>query len=163
VKKLASFIFSAIGFLSFAPYSFAAKESLCSEKGQFKALCDPQIGDIIVGLINLIFILSVIVALLYLIWGGFKWLTSGGDKTAVQGAREHIVAAIVGLVVIFMSYFILNFIVGFFLPGFSLRNFTIPSVTNPSGKYTGGHVTCRPPQKESCTVVGGTLVCYCKK
>ncbi|MBI3985278.1 MAG: hypothetical protein HY344_05090, partial [Candidatus Levybacteria bacterium] len=85
-----------------------------------------------VGLINLIFILSVIVALLYLIWGGFKWLTSGGDKTAVQGAREHIVAAIVGLVIIFLSYFILNFIVGFFIPGFSLANFELPNLNTPN-------------------------------
>ena len=129
---MASFIFSAIGFLSLAPYSFAAKQSLCADSGMFQALCNPQIGDIIVGLINLIFILAVIIALLYLIWGGFKWLMSGGDKTAVQGAREHIVAAIVGLVVIFLSYFILNFIIKFFIPGFSLSEFVLPTLDTPS-------------------------------
>ncbi|MBI3984886.1 MAG: hypothetical protein HY344_02975, partial [Candidatus Levybacteria bacterium] len=87
MKKLASFALSFLGFFALTPSAFAAtQETLCAERGMFKALCNPQIGDIIVGLINLIFILSVIVALLYLIWGGFKWLTSGGDKTAVQGA-----------------------------------------------------------------------------
>lgn len=133
MKKLASFIFSAVGFLSFAPV--ASAKTLCADQGIFKVLCENlDVGRIIVGLINLVFILSVIVALLYLIWGGFKWLTSGGDKTAVQSAREHIVAAIVGLVIIFMSYFILNFIVKFFIPGFEITKFVIPNLDNPSGK-----------------------------
>lgn len=145
MKKLSSFIFSASVFLSAALPSLAqgtgqakqqvvtAKQTLCATKGNFKVLCDNlDIGRLIVGLINLIFILSVVVALLYLIWGGFKWLTSGGDKTAVQGAREHLVAAIVGLVVIFLSYFILNFVVGFFIPGFHLNEFVLPTLNNPS-------------------------------
>lgn len=144
MKKLSSFIFSAFVFLSTALPSLAKgseggglgaeKQTLCATQGNFKVLCDNlDIAKLIVGLINLIFILSVIVALLYLIWGGFKWLTSGGDKTAVQGAREHLVAAIVGLVVIFLSYFILNFIVGFFIPDFQLNQFKLPTLDNPSG------------------------------
>ncbi len=150
MKRLSSFIISAIVFLSTALPSLAAaddgrgvdsgnvknavvQETLCAKRGYFKVLCDNlNIGQLIVGFINLIFILSVIVALLYLIWGGFKWLTSGGDKTAVQGAREHIVAAIVGLIVIFLSYFILNFIIGFFIPGFQLNQFVLPTLSNPS-------------------------------
>ena len=150
MKRLSSFIISAFAFLSIALPSLAAaddgrggntgnvknavvNQTLCAKKGYFKVLCDNlDIGKLIVGLINLIFILSVVVALLYLIWGGFKWLTSGGDKTAVQGAREHLVAAIVGLVVIFLSYFILNFVVGFFIPGFHLNEFVLPTLSNPS-------------------------------
>ncbi len=131
MKKLVASLTPLVVFLSFVPSAFAA--TLCSpEDAVFGPLCDPDIGTIIVGRINLIFILSVIVALLYLIWGGFKWLTSGGDKTAVQGAREHIVAAIVGLVIIFLSYFILNFIIGFFIPGFSLSEFTLPTLDTPN-------------------------------
>ncbi|MEK7551535.1 MAG: hypothetical protein AAB532_02955 [Patescibacteria group bacterium] len=131
MKKVVALLTPAVAFLSFAPK--ASAETLCASQDTiFAPLCDPDLGVIIVGLINLIFILSVIVALLYLIWGGFKWLTSGGDKTAVQGAREHIVAAIVGLVIIFMSYFILNFIIQFFIPGFSLDKFELPSIIKTS-------------------------------
>ena len=147
MKRLSSFIISAFVFLSTALPSLAkrqtgqsddtigANQTLCATEGDFSVLCQNlNIGELIVGLINLIFILSVVVALLYLIWGGFKWLTSGGDKTAVQGAREHLVAAIVGLVVIFLSYFILNFVVGFFIPDFQLNQFKLPTLANPSGK-----------------------------
>ena len=130
MKKVIASITPLITFLTLVPK--ASAETLCSPTGtNFSPLCNPDIGKIIVGLINLVFILSVVVALLYLIWGGFKWLTSGGDKTAVQGAREHIVAAIVGLVIIFMSYFILNFIIRFFIPGFSLDTFILPTLENP--------------------------------
>ena len=122
MKKVVASLTPLVAFLSLVPSASAA--TLCSPGDTiFGPLCNPDIGNIIVGLINLIFILAVIIALLYLIWGGFKWLMSGGDKTAVQGAREHIVAAIVGLVVIFMSYFILNFVVKFFIPEFQLNKF----------------------------------------
>ena len=127
MKKVVALLTPAVAFLSFAPK--ASAETLCASEGTiFEPLCNPDLGTILVGLINLIFILAVVAALLYLIWGGFKWLISGGDKTAVQGAREHIVAAIVGLVIIFLSYFILNFVIGFFIPDFSLSKFELPNI-----------------------------------
>ncbi len=96
--------------------------------GNFAPLCGLQLNNAIPAIIAFIFIISTIVALFYLIWGGFKWLTSGGDKTAVGAAREHIVAAIIGLVIIFLSYFILNLLLGFFIPGQSVRFFDLPSI-----------------------------------
>jgi hypothetical protein len=39
---------------------------------------------------------------------------SGGDKQGLQTAREHVIAAIIGLVIVFLTYFILNFILRFF-------------------------------------------------
>jgi hypothetical protein len=127
MKKALAIGLSAISYLTFATSSFAT--SACPT-GAFANLCNitgNSIGTVLGYAIQLIFILAVLVALLYLIWGGFKWLTSGGDKTAVGSAREHIVAALVGLVVIFLSYFILNIIVKLFT-GFDLTNFTLPSI-----------------------------------
>jgi len=60
-------------------------------------------GGIIGSVVQLIFVIAVVVALLYLIYGGFRWLISTGDKGKVSEAREHIVAAIIGLVVIFLA------------------------------------------------------------
>ena len=123
MKKVLGISYAAATFLTLAQFAFA--DNLCPA-APFTILCNPSITSIIGNLINLIFILAVIVALLYLIWGGFKWLTSGGDKQAVTTAREHIVAAIIGLVIIFLSYFILNLLIGFFIPGFSISSFTLP-------------------------------------
>ena len=49
-------------------------------------------------------ILSGILLLVYLVWGGIEWLTSGGDKGKVEAARNRIVSALVGLAIIAASY-----------------------------------------------------------
>lgn len=128
MKKFALAL-SIISYISFSQSVFAADNSLCPG-GNFNGLCNLNPGSTVGQFINLIFVLAVIVALLYLIYGGFRWLTSTGDKTAVQNAREHIVAAIVGLVIIFISYFVLNILIQFFIPGFQISNFQIPNVNN---------------------------------
>lgn len=60
-----------------------------------------------------------------LLVGGFKFLTSGGDPKATEGAKGTMTYAIVGLVVIIASYLILRAIEYF--TGLKLTEFTIPS------------------------------------
>jgi hypothetical protein len=135
MRKYLALLSPAI-YLSLAATAFAAAGDIpintCDTTGQFAILCKLSSGDfgtVIGSLIQLIFVVAVVVALLYLIYGGFRWLVSSGDKTQVASAREHIVAAIIGLVIIFLSYFIMNLILGFFLgSGVSLSNLTIPTV-----------------------------------
>jgi len=59
-------------------------------------------------IIQLIFIIGVLVAVAFLIYGGIKWILSGGDKQAVESARNHIVAAIVGLVIVAGAFVIIG-------------------------------------------------------
>lgn len=57
---------------------------------------------------------SIIIALIFLVYGGIKWTTSGGDKAAVESARKIITYAIFGLVLVFSSWLILNFVTSMF-------------------------------------------------
>lgn len=66
------------------------------------------------GLFTILIIISVILSLFFLIFGGIKWTMSGGDKEAVDSARKMITFAIVGLVVVFLTATIMNLIGGFF-------------------------------------------------
>lgn len=62
---------------------------------------------------NIIFwllMLSGTVALFFIVFGGFKLLTSGGDPKNVEGARKTITWAIIGLVVVLLSFGIVSFI-----------------------------------------------------
>lgn len=127
MKKLTALSASLGTYLSLASSAFAATNVETCPTGNFAGLCDLEFANVIPALITTIFIIAIIIALFYLIWGGLKWLMSGGDKTAVQSAREHIIAAIVGLVLVFLAYFILNIILQFFL-GFSLGTFTLPQI-----------------------------------
>lgn len=80
-------------------------------------------------IINLLFAIGIVVAIAYLIYGGIKWVMSGGDKAGVEAARNHIVAAIVGLVIIAGAFLILNVVFTLLTgSGFSLTNLTLPNL-----------------------------------
>lgn len=51
-----------------------------------------------------------IVAVFFIIWGGFKLAKGSGDPKEIEGARNTIVYAIIGLVLVFFSFFIINVI-----------------------------------------------------
>ncbi len=50
-------------------------------------------------------------ALLMFIYGGFTWMLSGGNSNAVERGKNILMWAAIGLVIIFMSYAIVNFII----------------------------------------------------
>lgn len=104
------------------------KDSATSTNAFTKAVCglggniSGTLGNIVVAVV----VLAVIIALLYLLYGGIRWVTSRGDKEQVEGARNHIVAAIVGLVVVFLAVFIVSIVLGIF--GLKLGDLTIPKI-----------------------------------
>jgi len=68
-----------------------------------------NLGSVITTAINLIFIVAVILAFGFLIFGGIQWITSGGDKGKTEEARNKITAAVVGLLILGASWAIINF------------------------------------------------------
>lgn len=58
-----------------------------------------------------------IVVVLILIYGGYVWMTSGGDETKVEKAKLIIRNAIIGLVIILSSYAIVSMIFNTFYGG----------------------------------------------
>ncbi len=52
------------------------------------------------------------IALIYLIIGGVTWLTSQGNKDRITRGKDTVVWAIFGILMIFASYVILNFVMG---------------------------------------------------
>lgn len=69
--------------------------------------------DILQAFIYLFFIFAIIFALLVLIYSGWLWMTSAGDKQKIATVKQRIVYALVGLAVIFLSFFIVNFVTSF--------------------------------------------------
>jgi hypothetical protein len=127
-KQLLSLTITTATYLSFPIAAFA--ETTCPG-GQFSGLCldSTKLGSTVGSLISFIFVIAGLIALFFLIWGGIKWLMSGGDEKAVEGARSHIIASIIGLVIIFMSYLIVNVVLNFFTGGkASLTNLTLPTL-----------------------------------
>ena len=65
----------------------------------------------------------MVILFLMLLTGGFKYLTSGGDPKATEGAQKTLTYAIGGLVLLAGSYMILNIIKTF--TGADVTNFVI--------------------------------------
>ena len=59
------------------------------------------------GLVKSLLGLTGIVLFVLLLVGGFKYITSGGDPKAVEGAQKTLTYALGGLIVILLSYLIL--------------------------------------------------------
>lgn len=59
---------------------------------------------IVNGLMSIGALLSVI----FLMWGGIRWITSRGDRAAVESAKKTVTYAIIGLVVVAGAFFIVN-------------------------------------------------------
>jgi hypothetical protein len=123
---------TAIAAASFAMPAFAQASlgvNPCPPGGQFSGLCGlnaNNIGPFLGNLVLFLFVVAALIALFFLIWGGIKWILSGGDKSKVEAARSTIIAALIGLVVTFLSFFLLQIILGLF--GISLSNLAIPNL-----------------------------------
>ncbi len=65
----------------------------------------------ILFIINFVLVLVGVLALAFLVYGGFKYITSRGDETEVEGAKSIITNAIIGIVVIGIAAAIVNFVI----------------------------------------------------
>jgi hypothetical protein len=66
------------------------------------------------ALIGTGFVLGVLFFFFYMMIGAIQWITSGGDKTALEGARGKITSAIVGVIILLSLFALLKIIEDFF-------------------------------------------------
>lgn len=67
-------------------------------------------GQLISTALKFIFPLAGILLLIYLIFGGFSLMTSSGDPKAISAARGRITSALLGFVIIFAAYWIVQLV-----------------------------------------------------
>jgi hypothetical protein len=69
-----------------------------------------SIQEVVKALIDVAFSAAGLVAVIYLIIGGFRYTTSSGNAEAIEGAKATIINAIIGLIVVFISFLLVNYI-----------------------------------------------------
>jgi len=128
VSALFSFVLVLSLFFSAANFAYA---DLCPKTSSgFASLCDLKLdkaSDITGNIVTVLLIFAIIVALIYLVYGGIRWSMSAGDKQKMETARITITGAIVGLVIALSAYFFLN-IVTYLFTGNTFLDFTIPTI-----------------------------------
>jgi type IV secretory pathway VirB2 component (pilin) len=65
----------------------------------------------IANAINIVLGFLGIIAVLFIIYAGFKWMTAAGNEEQVGEARKMLVQAVVGLIIIFMAWAIGAFVI----------------------------------------------------
>ncbi|HET7672946.1 MAG TPA: pilin [Candidatus Saccharimonadales bacterium] len=69
-----------------------------------------KLNDLIATIVNLFSVVVGVVAVIMIIVGGFRYVTSGGDSGNVSSAKNTILYAIVGLVIVALAQFIVKFV-----------------------------------------------------
>ncbi len=82
----------------------------CSTGGITDFEAQAKINTIIRNIINLFSLLVGVVSVIMIILGGFKYITSGGDSGNVGSAKNTIIYAIVGIVIVAFAQLIVRFV-----------------------------------------------------
>lgn len=91
--------------------------ALTLQEGAEAARCDgcPKdlFGDtgVFKQITNVVLYIVGIIAVIMLIIGGIRYVTSGGDAKKVTDAKNTVLYAIIGLVISFLSFAIVNFVI----------------------------------------------------
>jgi hypothetical protein len=76
-------------------------------------------GGVVTTVVNGMLFVVGFLSVIMLIWGGIRYIVSGGNSGAVTAAKNTILYAIVGLIIAFFAYAIVNFVIGSLTGGFT--------------------------------------------
>jgi len=120
IATITALVLLAISLLVPAP-AFAATnpfQGVCQNGGAGTAVCTNNTTDPIAGpngaLIKVTSILAAvtgIISVIFLVIGGMKYVTSGGDSSGVATAKSTIIYALVGMVIALLARPIVSFVI----------------------------------------------------
>lgn len=122
-KKLISLIFFLALFLNFIP-SFSASLIYAQDYGlnetvqEIDAFKDQTVSDINTGfiqtkageIVGLVLSFVGVLFLILIIYAGITWMTAQGNEQKVTKAKDLLINAIVGLIIVFAAYAITAFV-----------------------------------------------------
>lgn len=68
----------------------------------------PNLASVVSNALPFIFPIAGVLLLLYLVWGGFDYLTSMGDAKKAEAAKGKLTNAVIGFLIIFFAYWIVQ-------------------------------------------------------
>jgi len=72
---------------------------------------EKKIGFVVGRIVQAVLGILGLVCLVIFIIAGFQWMTSGGNKEKIQSAQKSMSAAIIGLIIVIISWAAIDFIV----------------------------------------------------
>lgn len=66
------------------------------------------LSDLIIRILNIALTVVGLVSVLFVVFGGFKYVTSGGDPEQIESAKGMIMNALIGLVIVLLALVIVR-------------------------------------------------------
>ncbi len=76
---------------------------------QAQILTEQSLGERTGGIIKIIFNALGVIFLLLMVTAGFFWMTAGGNEEVIKKSKQTIVAAVVGFIIVTISWNAINF------------------------------------------------------
>lgn len=74
-------------------------------------LAQTDLTDVIGTLISVFLTLLGIIFLILILYAGFLWMTAGGEEEKTEKAKDIMIRAVVGLIIILAAYSISSFVI----------------------------------------------------
>lgn len=112
ITKISQILSVVLGFVMLAmPFVVGAQEGLrVPDGGSFGLPNQASASDLIIFIINIALAIAGLIAVFFLIIGGFRYITAAGNEDASEQAKKIILNAIIGIVVIILSFVIVRVI-----------------------------------------------------
>lgn len=129
-SKINKISFTALAFLLFAQPVFAQGFVFCGKRSQddpntpvVEGACTlNDLWTLIFYGANFLIGMSGLVALFFVVWGGVRMMLSFGNPEAVKEGKSTITNALLGLVLVLLSYLIVGYVAELLLPGGGVGN-----------------------------------------
>jgi len=83
---------------------------------------------VVTFIVQILIVAAFIIAFIFLLLGGIRWITAGGDEKAIAGARGMITGALIGLIVVLAAFTIIKLIEYFFSVNIISGPLSIPKI-----------------------------------
>lgn len=95
---------------AFAATGDGAKAEACLAVGGCDANAGTKVNNVTSAVINIMSIVIGVIAVIMIIIAGAKYITSGGDSGKVSSAKNSIIYALIGLVIVALAQVIVRFV-----------------------------------------------------
>ena len=97
--KLRNLWYSLLSSLLLSPYLVSA-QSGCGTGTLCNPLKSRTIQDLVSALIDIVLLVALPVGVIFIVWGGFRLVTAGGDEKQVESGYKTLIAAVIGIAIV---------------------------------------------------------------
>ena len=115
IKKISASLLAAVTLIAIPLATRAAEIHIISNTNSRYKNGSYQLSDAMALVIHIADIILQVVGVLtfaMFIYGGFLFLISAGQAESIKKAKKIIVAAVIGLIIVFVSYLLVSFFIG---------------------------------------------------